>query len=244
MSTVISVCNHKGGVGKTTLTANIGFSLSRYYKSLLIDIDPQCNLSSGLGICNKVSIGSYLKEIIHLGSPDVIPVKINNYVHIITGSLDLIEIENVLHNTAGGDMLLKKIIDQVKNKYDLILIDCPPSYNLLTLNALNSSDLIIIPAKPEKFSIDGIRQIENFACENHIPFKIIFNQVNTRSLHHQQIMSIISGKFNGNTFKNSVRNTISLAEAFGHAQDIFHYKNESIGAKDFVCVADELIDYI
>lgn len=245
MSRVISVSNHKGGVGKTTIAANVGFSLARYFKVLLIDIDPQCNLSTGLGIKDcKENIGNYIKEIIHFRIPKVVPTKINNYVHIVPGNENLTEIEDLLHETLRAEYVLKEIIAQVKGKYDLVIIDCPPSLNLLTINALNCCDLILIPAKPEKFSIDGIRLIENFAIENNLPFKIIFNQVNSRSLHHQQIMNIAAGKFNGKIFKNSVRNTISLAEAFEHAKDIFHYKNRSIGALDFINLTDELINYI
>ena len=245
MSIIISVCNHKGGVGKTTIAANLGFSLARYFKILLIDIDPQCNLSSGLGI-NDIdeNMGNYIKEIIHFRIPEVAPIKINNYVHIVPGNENLTEIEDLLHETLRGEFVLKEIIAQVKHNYDLIIIDSPPSLNHLTLNALNCCNLVLIPAKPEKFSIDGIRLIENFAIENNVPFKIIFNQVNTRLLHHQQTMSIAAGKFNGRICNNSIRNTISLVEAFGHAKDIFHYKNKSIGASDFIDLADELINYI
>ena len=242
---VLSVCNHKGGVGKTTITANIGFSLARYYKILLIDIDPQKNLSAGLGISDsKDNIGNYIREIIHTGVPEVTPTKINYYVHLIAGSADLIELENLLHNTADGDYVLKKIIAQLINRYDVVIIDCPPSFNLLTINALNCSKLILIPVKPEKFSIDGIRLIEHFANENEVPFKIIFNQANARLLYHQQIMTETAAQFNGHLLKNSIRNTIALSEAFGHAKDIFHYKNKSIGASDFMNLTDELIRYI
>lgn len=245
MSFVISVSNHKGGVGKTTIAANVGFSLARYFKILLIDIDPQCNLSSGLGITDiGENIGNYIKEIIHFRLPEVVPTKINNYVHIVPANENLTEIEDLLHETLRGEFVLKEIIAQVKGKYDLILIDCPPSLNLLTINALNCCNLVLIPAKPEKFSIDGIRLVENFAIENNLPYKIIFNQVNARLLHHQQTMSIAAGKFNGKICNNSIRNTISLAEAFGHAKDIFHYKNRSNGASDFINLADELINYI
>ena len=245
MSKVICVSNHKGGVGKTTIVANVGFSLARYFKVLLIDLDPQCNLSTGLGIndCND-NIGNYIKEMIHSRLPEVIPIKINSYVHIISGNENLIEIENLLHNTAYGENMLKDIIAQIKCEYDLIIIDCPPSINLLTINALNCCNLILIPAIPEKFSINGIRLIEDYARKNNLPYKIIFNQVNTRFLHHQQTMNIASGKFNDKIFKSSIRKSISLAEAFGHAKDIFHYKSKSIGASDFINLADELIDYI
>ena len=245
MTKVISVCNHKGGVGKTTITANVAFSLARFFKVLLIDIDPQRNLSSGLGVNNlKENIGNYIKEAIHSRFSELKPYKINNYIHIVPSNSNLIHIESLLHQIAGGEYILKEILAQVKNMYDVIIIDCPPSFNYLTLNALNCSCLILIPVKPEKFSIDGVRLIENFAKENKIPFKIIFNQVNTRSLYHQKIIDVTKGRFNGNILMNSIRNTIYLAEAFGHAKDIFHYKNNSNGAKDFVNLTDELIGHI
>jgi len=123
-------------------------------------------------------------------------------------------------------------------------LDCPPSFNLLTLNALHSCNLILIPSKPEIFSINGIGLIKKFATENRIPFKIMFNQVNTRSTLHQKVISEAGLKFNGNLLGHSVRNNIALAEAFEHARDIFHYNSASQGAEDFANLAEELIPFV
>jgi chromosome partitioning protein len=242
---IISISNHKGGVGKTTVTANLAFALARYFKILLVDLDPQANLSSGLGFrdCEE-SIGKYFREVIHFRSPKVTPTIINEYIHIIPSRVDLLKIEYQLHEAPRGETVLKEILLPIKNQYDLILLDCPPSFNFLTINALKCSNLILVPAKPEIFSIDGISLIKNFADENEIPFKIVFNQVNVRSLLHQQVMDNAEGEFQGKLLSNNIRNTITLAEAFEHAQDIFHYKNDSSGASDFVNVADELMPYI
>lgn len=242
MARVISVCNNKGGVGKTTIVANLGFALARNFKILLIDLDPQGNLSSGLGFENSdENIGKYFKDIIHFRRPELIPYKINKYVGIIPGDYNLLKIENQLHDTIRSEFILKEIILPIKSEYDLIIIDCPPSFNLLTINALHASNLILAPAKPEIFSIHGIDMVKEFAKENAIPYRIIFNQVNIRCLLHKRMIDDATKQFNGNLLKHRIRNTIVLAEAFEHAQNIFNYKSESSGADDFVELADELL---
>lgn len=245
MARVISVSNHKGGVGKTTIVANLGFALARNFKILLIDLDPQGNLSSGLGFKNcDENIEKYFKEVIHFRSPVVTPYIINSYIDIIPGTFDLIKIENRLHDTIRAEFVLKEILLPLKSKYDLIIIDCPPSFNLLTINALHSSNLILIPAKPEIFSIHGIEHIKNFANENAIPFKVIFNQVNMRSILHNETIKKAKKQYNGELMNHTIRNTVVLAEAFDNAQNIFNYKSESLGATDFVELADELLPFL
>jgi len=243
---VISISNHKGGVGKTTIVANLGFALARRFKVLFIDLDPQANLSTGLGFENREeNIGKYLKDIVHFRLPVVIPYAINSYVDIIPGKVDLIKIENQLHETTTrSEFVLKEIMFQIKNKYDLIIIDCPPSFNLLTINALQCSNLILVPAKPERFSIDGIDLIKKFAIEKGIPYKVIFNQVNIQSLLHRKVIKSAQEQFDDNLLNQTIRNTIVLAEAFENAKNIFHYKSDSSGAADFVDLADELLPLI
>ena len=214
MARVISISNHKGGVGKTTIAANLGFALARHFKILLIDFDPQANLSSGLGFENHEE------------------------------NIDLIKIENQLHDTIRGEFILKEMLLPLKGKYDLIIIDCPPSFNILTINALHSSNLILIPAKPEMFSLHGIGHIKKFAKENAIPFKIIFNQVNLQTLLHRKAIQIAKEQFNGNLLSQTIRNTIVLAEAFENAQNIYCYKNKSSGATDFTNLAYELLPFL
>lgn len=245
MARVISISNHKGGVGKTTIVANLGFALARNFKILLIDLDPQANLSSGLGYENcDENIGKYFKDVIHFRSPEVTPYVINSYVDIIPGNIDLLKIENQLHDTTRSEFILNEILLPLKSKYDLVIIDCPPSFNLLTMNALHSSNLILIPAKPEIFSIHGIDHIRNFAKEHAIPFKVIFNQVNIRSILHKETMQTAKQQYNGSQMDHSIRNTIVLAEAFENAQNIFSYKSDSLGATDFVDLADELLPFL
>jgi chromosome partitioning protein len=245
MARVISISNHKGGVGKTTVAANLGFALARHFKILLIDLDPQANLSSGLGFENSdENIGKYFKEIIHFRVPDITPYVINSYVDIIPGNIDLIKMEKQLHDTPRSEFILKELLTPLKSKYDLIIIDCLLSFNLLTINGFYCSNLILVPAKPEIFSIHGIDHIKKFADENSIPFKIIFNQVNIQSLLHRNTIQNAKKQFNGNLLKQPIRNTIVMAEAFEHAKNIFHYKGDSLGAGDFVDLSEELLPYL
>jgi chromosome partitioning protein len=245
MARVITVSNHKGGVGKTTIVANLGFCLARHFKILLIDLDPQANLSLGLGFDKEEeNIEKYLKNIIHFRLPVVTPYVINSYVDIIPCSIELLKIENQLHETLRGEMVLKEMLGPLKNKYDLIIIDCPPAFDLLTKNALNSSNLILIPAKPELFSIHGIKHIKDYALRNDIPYKIIFNQVYTRSKLHQATIQSTKEQLNGNQMNNTIRNTVAIAEAFENAQNIFTYRSDCLGADDFTNLADELLPYL
>ncbi|MDH5399668.1 MAG: ParA family protein [Cyclobacteriaceae bacterium] len=245
MARIISISNHKGGVGKTTMTANLGFAFARQFKVLLIDMDPQANLSMGLGYadCDE-NIGSYIRDVIHFRNLNIRPKIINEYVHIIPGDFNLQKQETLLHETMRGEMLLEEITKRLKSLYDLILIDCPPAFNLLTINALKCSSLVLIPAKPEVFSIKGVDVVIKFANENNTPYKIIFNQVDRRTLFHKKVIEESRKKYNSQLINHTVRNNIALAETFSHAQDIFNYKNESIGAMDFVNLADELVQYI
>jgi chromosome partitioning protein len=244
MARVVSISNHKGGVGKTTITANLGFSTARFFKVLLVDLDPQANLSTGLGYANEqLNIGHYFTQVIHFRKPTVVPYAINDYVHVIPSTVNLIDIEKRLHETVRSEYILKEILDTVKSQYDIIILDCPPSFNLLTINALTCSNLIVVPAKPEVFSIDGLALIKSFAEKNDIPFKILFNQVNERSVLHKKIMHETITTFSKNVVQQIVRNNIALAEAFAHARNIFTYRSKSLGAKDFTSVTDELIPY-
>jgi chromosome partitioning protein len=152
--------------------------------------------------------------------------------------------ENRLRNTTSGDLMLKRILVTIQADYDLILIDCPPAFNYLTINALSSSNLVLVPAKPEMFSIQGIEMIKDYADKKQIPFKIIFNQVDMRSSYHQLIINSTQVSYQSNLVANYIRNSVSLAEAFEQALDIFKYKENSNGAKDFIKLADELIPYV
>ena len=165
-------------------------------------------------------------------------------VYIIPGNIDLLRIENQLYDALRSELILQEILSPLKKDYDLVIIDCPPSFNLLTINALRCSNLALIPAKPELFSLHGIERIKSFAEENNIKFKIFFNQVNTRSNLHAKTILDSKKQFNGNLMSQNVRNTVVLAEAFENAKNIFSYRSSSSGAMDIAKLADELMPFI
>src|SRR5690625_4895932 len=163
MSKVIAVTNQKGGVGKTTSTVNLGASLATFNKKvLLIDIDPQGNATSGVGI-NKGDMDECIYNVLveDLDAEVVsIPTKVDN-LFIIPATIQLAGAEIELVSTISREVKLKKAIDPIRDQYDYILIDCPPSLGLLTLNALTAADSVFIPVQCEYYALEGLSQLLN-----------------------------------------------------------------------------------
>lgn len=243
MARVVSICNHKGGVGKTTVTANLGFALARNFKVLLVDLDPQANLSTGLKFPrNSNSVDVFMKQLLHFRSPVIETCFINEYVHLLPATHGLLEIEKIMSRTANGTQLLSQLLYPLRSNYDFILIDCPPAFNTLTINAITSCSNVLIPAKPELFSVLGIHYVASYLQAIDLPFKILFNQVNSRSTYHTQVIKNVKEKYAHELFETHIRNCISLSEAFESALDIFHYRKTSNGSIDFEQVANEFLE--
>lgn len=243
---VIAICNHKGGTGKTTTTINLGCALSKAGKRImLIDLDPQGNLSYSLGIPEQVpELSSVLTGENEL--KDIIIQK--EGMHVVPSNMNLSDIEFSLQSCKDREYILKNIFMPVIKDFDYILIDCPPSRSLLTVNALNFAGKVISPVLPDVLSIQGLKHIERTVYQ----IKSVLNEkldfigilvvnVDERKRLTQQIMNFIKDNFELTVFNNFIRTDVKLAEAPSHGKSVIAYAPGSKSARDYMDVANELL---
>ncbi|MDX2305496.1 MAG: ParA family protein [Microscillaceae bacterium] len=241
---VISLINHKGGVGKTTSTLNLGKALSMLDKRvLIIDIDPQANLSQSLGI-EEPEVNIY--QAVCEGAELPIMQVAENF-DIVPADLDLSEAELRLQSDVNGYFVLRSIVRKVAASYDYILIDCPPSLGILTLNALIASNKVIIVVQSEYLAVKGLQTIFNLIGklrENlNTDLKILgmlITQLN-HTVFRKSIADTVRSLYEGTVFQTTIRQNITLAEASAGGKDIFTYDSKSPGAEDYLNLAKEII---
>lgn len=246
MATVISLLNHKGGVGKTTSAINIGAGLVEHgQRVLLVDLDPQANLSLSLGIPRQpVTIYESI-----MGESDLSPYEAKPGLHVITSSLDLSSAEMELVNEAGREFILRELFAGVDEDYDFIIIDCPPSLGLLTLNALTSSQQVIIPLQTEFLALQGLAKIKQVIQkvklrlnkELHIS-GVLATMYDQRKVLNRDVVETIQKYFGPLLLETYIRDNVALAEAPASRQDIFDYAPNSNGAEDYLAVCKEIIE--
>jgi len=249
MGKVICVLNHKGGVGKTTTTANVAAGLNQHNKRvLMIDIDPQANLTVHFGFPqeNENTIYDALKNQSELNIRNVQNIKGLDIV--ISSTDDMADIELQLSSVVGREYVLKELVTPVRNNYDYILIDCPPSLGILPLNALSCSDMALIVVEPAKFSLDGMKKIfeamdkvQTRINPNLNDYRVLMTRYSSTKVIHQNVVENIRGRFEGKVFKTIVRSNVSLEEAAMEGLDVFRYAPKSNGAMDYKNVCKELL---
>ena len=242
----ISFINHKGGTGKTTSTINFGAALTLVGKKvLLIDFDPQSNLTQSCGVINPVqSVYDSLSNNLPL---PILNIKSN--LDLAPSSLDLAGIELELSARMARETYLKKLLSGLKSKYDYILIDCPPSLGLLTINVLVASDQVLIPMEAEYLAFRGVHSIigiinsvkEHFNPNLNISGVFLTKYNNQRKLT-QEIENSIHKYFGSVLLNSKIRVNVSLAESQASGVDIFQYDVSSNGAKDYQSLVTELIE--
>jgi chromosome partitioning protein len=244
MAKVLSVVNHKGGVGKTTTTLNLGKALSILGKRvLIIDMDPQANLSQSVGIEEpEISVYDALSKKIDL---PVIPIADN--LDLSPADLDLSKAEKELLTDVNSHFKLRNLIVKVAPDYDYILVDCPPSLGILTINALISSDEVIITLQAENLAVKGIKAIQDLidsVKENLNPklkiCGVLITQID-RTVLKRTISDLIKDTFKEKVFQTSIRSLIAFSEASLAGQDIFTYNPKSHGAEDYMSLAEEVL---
>lgn len=244
MGIVISLLNHKGGVGKTTSAINIGAAMVELgRKVLLIDLDPQANLTLALGVPRQpVSIYEAMR-----GESDLQPGTVRDRLDVVTSTLDLSSAEMELINEAGREFILRELLHPIRDQYDYIIIDCPPSLGLLTLNALTSSEYVLIPLQTEFLAMQGLAKIKQVIQKVKLRLNknlqiagVVPTMYDHRKILNRDVVATIKKYFGPLVFETYIRDNVSLAEAPAQRQDIFTYSASSSGAEDYLALAREI----
>jgi chromosome partitioning protein len=250
MGRVIAIANQKGGVGKTTTTVNLSACLATLGKKvLLIDIDPQGNASSGVGV-KKGELESCIYDVL-IDNEDIKAViqqsKVEN-LHVLPATISLAGAEIELVSTISRELRLKNALEGVRERYDYIIIDCPPSLGLLTINALTAADSIIIPVQCEYYALEGlsqllstIRLVQKHLNKNLMIDGVLLTMLDARTNLGIQVIEEVKKYFQDKVYKTVVPRNVRLSEAPSHGEPIITYDAKSRGAEVYLELAREVI---
>ncbi len=251
MGKVIAIANQKGGVGKTTTSVNLSASLAvKDYRVLMIDIDPQANTSAGVGIDTKRSdhtIYEVLVNNIDINSA-ILKTEVPNlwllpsHINLVGAEIELIDLKN-------RELILNDVLKTIRDDYDFIVIDCPPSLGLLTLNALSAADSVLIPVQCEYYALEGLGQLLNtisiiqYQLNTDLEIEgVLLTMFDSRLRLSNQVADEVKQHFGNKVFKTVINRNVRLSEAPSHGLPVILYDALCTGTQNYIELATELVD--